>query len=622
MTSTIGFILLNLGIILTIIIGVGILIFVHELGHFITAKWAKVKVEAFSLGFGPTLYSIKKGDTVYRIGLIPLGGYVKMAGENITDPDKPRADYEFPAKPPMVRARIFAAGAIMNFLFAFPACILVYIIGVNFAVPIVGDLLPNSSEWESNLQKGDKIVAIVYPDKEVPVTSIETYRRAIIRAPAGTVLNLRVSGRTDLIPVEARGSTKSGIVIPKQTLISDIKPGSSADKAGLKVNDEIIEINGEAVSSAREIERQIYPNPGNPVSLKVKRPKQSLTGEANTGNLSYETAELTVVPDALKKDYYELDMDGIQPPIIGYVKTGAPGYIAGFHKGDRISAVNNKPLKSVNDITRIIKSSPEQDLAMSVNRKNSQGKDENIILNCKPGKDLAGKGYLMVVWAHSNEIGDVKPDSLPALAGLEDGDKIISATISGKGAIAVTALYQLTGLSNKTKGAPIELVVLRGAETITRTITAKRMELQGTIGIELKAKTVKEQYPIPQAIVVGFNETIDLVKLTGQLIWKMFTGDESASGMAGPIGIFQASYYMVKEGISKFIWMLALFSINLAILNLLPVPILDGGGIMFMIIEKIKGKPVSMTVQVVSQYIGLFLLLALVVFATYNDILR
>jgi regulator of sigma E protease len=611
-----------IGFILTIIIGIGLLIFVHELGHFITAKWAKVKVEAFSLGFGPTLYSIKKGDTVYRIGLIPLGGYVKMAGENITDPDKPRADYEFPAKPPLVRARIFAAGAIMNFLFAFPACMLAYIIGLNFAVPIIGDIIPNSSEWESNLQKGDRIVSIVYPDKEVPVTSIETYRRAIIRAPSGTVLKLRVKDKPELIPVEARGSTKSGLVIPKQTLISGIRPNSGADKAGLKINDEITEINGEAVTSVREIERHIYPSPGQPVNLKIKRPKQSLAGGDNIGDISHEIIELTVVPDALKKNYYELDMDGIQPPIIGSVKTGAPGYLAGFQRGDRVLAINNQPVKSVNEATRIIKSSPEQDLIVSVTRKDNQDKNENIALNCRPGKDSAGKGYLMVVWAHSNEIGEVKPDSIPATAGLEPGDKIISAHIPDAQPVSITALAQLIELSNKHKGAPIELTVLRGAETVSRTIAARRMELQGTIGVELKAETVKEQYHIPQVIVVGFNETIDLVKLTGQLIWKMFTGDESASGMAGPIGIIQASWLMVQEGLGKFIWMLALFSINLALLNLLPVPILDGGGIMFMIIERIKGKPVSMAVQVVSQYIGLFLLLALVIFATYNDILR
>lgn len=138
----------------------------------------------------------------------------------------------------------------------------------------------------------------------------------------------------------------------------------------------------------------------------------------------------------------------------------------------------------------------------------------------------------------------------------------------------------------------------------------------------MRPKTVIKKYPLGQAITNGFKETLSLTTLTIQLIKKLFLGEESIKGISGPIGIFYASYLMVQEEISKFIWLLALFTINLAILNLLPIPILDGGGIFFTLIERLKGSPVSVRIQVVSQYIGLFVLLSLVLFATYNDIFR
>ncbi|MFH1227040.1 MAG: RIP metalloprotease RseP, partial [Planctomycetota bacterium] len=253
------------------------------------------------------------------------------------------------------------------------------------------------------------------------------------------------------------------------------------------------------------------------------------------------------------------------------------------------------------------------------------GKYRELDLTAQPAKDGAGNGYLMFYLPTANDtnvIGDVKTGSLAEQAGLKSGDKIVSVIAEHGKPITVTGLSQLVNLSNRTKGAPMELIIDRDGTALTATLTAKRFETQGTLGIELKAATSREQYPFFKAIAAGFNEAIDLVKLTFELIWKLFSREESMKGMAGPIGIFQASWFMLQEGIGKFIWLLALFSINLAILNLLPVPILDGGGIMFMFIEKIKGKPVSVTAQAISQYIGLFLLLSLVVFASYNDISR
>ncbi|MFA5795168.1 MAG: RIP metalloprotease RseP [Candidatus Brocadiia bacterium] len=615
MTELFGGLFSNLSTVLIMLVGVGILIFVHELGHFIVAKRSKIRVEVFSLGMGPKIWGFQKGETFYRIGLLPLGGYVRMAGENLGEADKPKADYEFAAKPPMVRAQVFAAGAIMNFLLAFPACMLAFMIGLNFAVPVVGYIIPNSTEWESDIQKGDRITAVVYGDKEMPINNVDMYRREVLRAKAGTLLNIKVqrNGQELIVPVKAQGSTKLGI-LPAHNIVMSVMPGSGADKSGLKPNDEIIIINGEAVSSGREIDKHVYQNPGKPLAIKVRRP----TGQKD----QYEMVDLTVTPDTINKGYYDTGMPESTPPIIGAVKMGSPAHKAGLKPGDRVLSVNGDPVKSSGRLMEIIKANPGKELLLKVHRAEPDGKYNELALTALPAKDTAGNGYMMFFLADSNEIGDVKPGSPAEKTGLQSGDKIVSVTIDNSKALTVTGLALLAELSNRTKGLPIDLTIDRNGTLFTSTLTAKQFETQGAMGIELKAATSREQYPFFTAVAVGFNEAIDLVSLTVELIWKLFSREESMKGMAGPIGIFQASWYMLQEGISKFIWLLALFSINLGILNLLPVPILDGGGILFMIIEKLKGKPVSVTTQAISQYVGLFLLLSLVIFASYNDISR
>jgi regulator of sigma E protease len=184
-------------------------------------------------------------------------------------------------------------------------------------------------------------------------------------------------------------------------------------------------------------------------------------------------------------------------------------------------------------------------------------------------------------------------------------------------------------------GQPIGLTVRRiqresnSYKTITLTTQiTPRPEPLVNLGIMLKPKMVRQKYPITGAITAGVSETIDMVRLTLQLVWKLVAREESPKGLAGPIGIIHASYYIVQEGIPKFLWLLALLSVSLAIFNLFPIPILDGGGMLFTLIEailtKIKKKPTSISIKVIaiSQYIGLALLLTLVVYATYNDIFR
>ena len=139
-------------------IGFGILIFVHELGHFLACKWIGVRVDVFSLGFGPSLKK-KWGETEYRLGICPIGGYVKMAGEEPT-PDKPPQPGEFYSKSVGRRSIVFVAGVVMNLIFGFVAFMLAYQIGVPVQPAIVGGVQPGSPAWNVGLKRGDIIEAI------------------------------------------------------------------------------------------------------------------------------------------------------------------------------------------------------------------------------------------------------------------------------------------------------------------------------------------------------------------------------------------------------------------------------------------------------------------------------
>src|SRR5262245_24604792 len=153
------------------IFGIGIIIFIHELGHFLLAKRVGVRVEKFSLGFDPvirgrrlSLLSFRRGETEYSIGAIPFGGYVKMAGETSMErkdqPDRrPRGD-ELVGKPPGARAMVFAAGAAFNIISAFLFFILAFKIGVSFTAPVIGKAEPGHPAWEAGMRPGDRIESI------------------------------------------------------------------------------------------------------------------------------------------------------------------------------------------------------------------------------------------------------------------------------------------------------------------------------------------------------------------------------------------------------------------------------------------------------------------------------
>jgi regulator of sigma E protease len=226
----------------------------------------------------------------------------------------------------------------------------------------------------------------------------------------------------------------------------------------------------------------------------------------------------------------------------------------------------------------------------------------------------------------TTDIGAVTPDSPAASAGLQPDDKVLA--VNGT---PVKEWSELSQLIQDSGGKPIQLTVLRGDRTFTVELTPQVKETQTIlgenvrrplIGIVASNRVIVEKINPFEAGYYAFTQTIGMIKLTFVILGKLVVGAISPRTLAGPIGIAQMSGEVAKAGPLAFLSFLALLSINLGILNFLPIPILDGGHLLFFFIEGIRGKPLSLRKRELAQQVGLFLLIALMVFVFYNDIYR
>ncbi len=416
------------------LIVIGILVFVHEFGHFIMAKRAGVRVGKFSLGMGPKLFGYKKGDTEYVISALPLGGYVKMAGENPDEEPTGAAD-EFQSKTVWQRAKIAATGPLTNILLAFLIMPFVYMVG--------------------------------------------TY---------------------------TLGSARVGFV----------EKGSPAEVAGIRAGDTIEKINGRTIIDWEKAEMLIAVNPDTDIRVVIGR-----DGEKKT---------LTLRPRLDPE--HNIGTSGLFPDIpveVGKLKPGFPAEKAGVKVNDRVTAVNGTTVYYWNQFSTLIKDSGGKKLELTVER----------------------------------------------------------------------------------DGKPLPVVV-----------TPIQDNGRYVIGVEPIVRMIFKKYGFFESLSLGFDKTIEFIDVTCITLKKLLTFGLSIKTLGGPVMIAQMSGRAAAAGLSAFLSLLAMISISLGILNLLPIPVLDGGLILFLIIEAIRKKPLSRKVMEVAQSIGAAVLITLIAVVSYNDVMR
>jgi regulator of sigma E protease len=567
--------------IVPLVVLLGLLIFVHEMGHFLVAKYFKVRVEVFSLGFGPKLFKFKRGDTTYALSAIPLGGYVKMFG------DDPSAQIEledqkhsFTHKPVSQRFAVVLAGPIVNFLFAIVLFSIIATMGEQALAPKVGDVESKSVAYAQGFRPGDEITAVAGE----PVTTWDEMnskfqangdRTVAVDVRHGadkTTLQVTPKLTTNKNPLSwdrSIGEIDGLSASSKSTFIGVMNPDSIGGMAGLKSGDHVKKVNGKDVTMWRDFIAAVDAGvaSGDPLKFEVER---GLLDEKTAEKP--ETVQASIAVDAAKGKTGEdaLRALGLEYPqlYLAAATEGAPAAKAGLRAGDRIVSIDGVKVESFEQIATIIRSYGD-----------------------RLPKDAATSGGLASIFSPKSE----------------------------------------------TLSAPLNVVFARDGVDKTAALVPlvkKRMDANGSeerryeIGIsplivDAMPATVTLDYKNPIAVIGrGIDQTVKWTSLTVLSFVRLFQGEVSPKNVGGFFSIGAMAKKSWQIGAPQFLHVMAIISINLFVLNLLPVPVLDGGHLVFYTIEAIKGAPLSMRKMEIAQQVGLVLLLGLMVFALFNDATR
>lgn len=542
-----------------LILGFSGLIFVHEFGHFILAKWNGVRVYVFSLGMGPYLVSFTWRGTIYVLSLVPIGGYVKMMGQDDLNPNAPpsRDQHDYRNKRPGQKAAILAAGAIFNLLFAFLAFALCFWRGVYFDPPRLGNIAPDvplasallhpkSAGQPARLQKGDRILEV----NGVPVkTYIETVLQ-VSSSPRDQDLYLKVDrqadGRADLVVVTARHDKAFG-----------------ASSVGL----------------SKYVERR-------PVSL------------------GFKTEDRVAI---------------VAEPTLDKKTRTMPAAKAGLRLGDVVLKVADpggsggpvaRELKEPDDLINAIRGSAGRTLTLLVIRAGQE-----MALDVTPKKPEQSDAYQIgAAVGTQRRVTQIDEQSEAYAAGLRAGHYVLgfmpadpNAEEWKSGKLLWLETWDLQRAEEETKRAPLTVLEAGGL-----------VFLQPHDGAELV-----QAESLNAAVAMAWDDTVRFSGVVFMILRGLVTGDVNTKTLSGPAGIGAGIFHVARsQTFLTFLWWLGFISLNFGVFQFLPIPLLDGWHLVMVLVERLKGSPVPLRVQEAFQYVGLFLVGALLILATYNDIVR
>jgi regulator of sigma E protease len=688
-------------VILYVVVGVSLVIFVHELGHFAVAKWAGVKVERFSIGFpmpkagvpaipvgvfggiaicyrfvsgaelnhylawgvggavaglaalilgriGSLKLFTDRDGTEYLLGFLPVGGYVKMLGENPeeqaeqTGPD-PRS---YAAQPVYKRMMIISAGVVMNIIFAFIWFVVAYNVGVSYQPTVIHKVIPGSPAWKAGLEPGDEIVEI---NQRRDPTFEDLMRSVALSDPAEGGIDLKGT-KADGKPFALTLVPEPGEIVPVigvspeiDTRLADEHPvvkGMSAAAATppFAGGDRVVAVNGEAVNRFVDLESALDRARGDTVTVRVARSdQQSADGD------------ITEVDIAVGPNYFRtLGLRNAMGAITA-IKDHSPA--AGrLTVGDVITHVNGREIGSDLDPFRlpdVVFTLAGRETRLTVRRPGEEGPVE-VEVTPEPRAgwierpistgDPLTVPALGIAYEVLPVVVAVDPDSPAAKAGIRPEDRIVAVRFVSDDPSdpSLTQSLPLTGDDEKNwpavfwflqqePSANVELTVSEGSgEKVVQ--VAPQADLTWPLpmrGISFKPLLrTRKTTSLVAAAKLGVHETWGSLTQVYLVLRRMLSGQISPKALGGPISIAAAAGQSAKRGIPDLLVFLALFSANLAVLNFLPIPILDGGHMVFLVWEAIRGKPADERAMIIANYVGLAMILCLMLYVFVLDVNR
>jgi regulator of sigma E protease len=528
----------------------GPLVVVHEFGHYIFARLFNVKAEIFSIGFGPRLWSRQLGETELRVSAVPLGGYVKLLGEE-NDADLSPADQKraLQRQKPWKRFFIFFGGPLFNFLFAIFVFMVILVIGEPQMASVVGRAVRGSAAEKAGFQSGDRILAV----GGVPVKRFEEVILAVNESP-GRPLRFEVLHPRSESPAtvtvtptaqdgfsvygEATHVGEIGGLLPtaRANPIGVSDPSSPAGKAGIRTGDKLVELDGAPVANWEEVERVFDAYPAGRVF--------SVTIEPADPKAARRTVEFKK-PAARARLGESLGLHSTELFVERTVEK-SPAASEGIRTGDRLLGVGNLTVESFFELKDAVQRAGEKD------------------------------GKVTIHWEREGK--RMKATVTPTATNTRD--PILKKTVQ------------------YTVGVVPMLTWAEPAIYLDRTWNPFLLVFKAT----------------ERMAVFSWRNIVSLR--------KMFTGDVSVATLGGPILIGKLAGESLSRGLIDFLRIMAILSVGLGILNILPIPVLDGGHLLLLAIESVRGRPLTIRQMEIVQQVGLSLILLLMVIVIRNDLAR
>jgi regulator of sigma E protease len=538
---------------------VGALVLVHELGHFVAAKLLDVRVLRLSIGFGPAILRVRAGETEYQLGALPLGGYVRLCGENPSEPiaeaDRGRG---FSGKPLWRRLAIVFAGPAANLIF--PLVIYFALFARHTEVPaaVVGDVLQDSPAAAAGILPGDRVLEV----DGHPVRYWQELERAIDAGAGRTVrLRLRREGgelHTYVTPrrtvlrhrdgVDAERGFIGVTQAPFRPQIGVLGPAAAAARAGLTTGDLVISVNGQSVASWKELERALDKHRKR-ASIAYLRSRPAGWGFADVR--IWEPSFADLIPDV------EVDPQGRATYETGIysgeffvaaVEPGSPAEAAGLRAGDLVTALDGEPVRHWLLFDQALQADPGGPREIAWLRARPQGGVEAHVAEVRQERrravDEYGHAYDQLVFGAANDFRFGRPEMVP---------------------------------------------------------------IEGRFG-----------YAAGRAV----DRTAEAIVEMSRGFLALVTGRAPPGEVGGPIMMYRLASTSGSQGWDSFLLMIALVSINLGLINLLPIPILDGGHVVLFAIEGARRRRLSPRAREAVVLAGLALLVGITILALRNDIAR